>query len=149
MTKFFTTRFNRTGALAMLLVWTLALASGVANACLLEAPGTHADARATLQPTQHGGKHASLVKPVQPDAGQEREDDAHTSKQPCLKVCDDSSRSLPKQYPVGQVDPGPSAIVAVLWNPATPVRLQYQQPDDTQRVVPQLPFRVLYSRLAL
>ena len=149
MTKIFTTRFNRTSALAMLLVWTLALASGVANACLLEAPGTHADTRATLQPTQHGGKHASLVKSVQPDAGQEQEDDAHTLKQPCLKVCDDSSRSLPKQYLVGQVDSGPAAIVAVLWNASVPTHLQYQQLDDTQRVAPQLPLRVRYSRLVL
>lgn len=149
MTKIFTTRFNRTSALAMLLVWTLALASGVANACLLEAPGTHADARAKLQSTQLGGKHVSLVRPAQPDTGQKREDDAHTSKRPCLKVCDDGSRSLPKQHPVGQVDPGPAAIVAVLWNAAVPTHLQYQQPDDTQRVVPQLPLRVRYSRLAL
>ena len=149
MTKFFTIRFNRSSALAMLLMWTLALASGVANACLLEAPGKPAAARATLQLTQHGGMHASHLKHAEPGASPEREDDARTSKQLCLKVCDDSSRSLPKQYPVGQVDPVPSAIVAVLWNAATPIRLQYQQPDDTQRVVPGLPLRVLYSRLVL
>ena len=148
MTNLCNTRINRASAFAMLLVWVFALISGVANACLLEAPGTAAHAGATGRTNQHEVHHVALSRYVPIEADSDQADDAHTSKQPCLKVCDDSSRSLPKKYPAGQIDPGLPIIVAVLWSLAGPIRLQYKQPNGTQHAT-VLPLRVLYTRLAL
>ena len=148
MTNLFNTRINRVSAFAMLLVWMFALISGVANACLLEAPGAVAHAGTTEQTHQHGVKHVTLNRDVPLEADSDQADDAHTSKQPCLNVCDDSSRSLPNKYPAGQIDPGLPTIVAVLWSLAEPIRLQYKQPNDTQHAT-LLPLRVRYARLAL
>ena len=148
MTNLSNTRINRASAFAMLLVWVLALISGVANACLLEAPGTAAHAGATGRTNQHGVDHVALSRNVPIEADSDQADDGHTSKQPCLKICDDSSRSLPKKYPAGQIDPGLPVIVAVLWSLAEPIRLQYKQPNGTQHAT-LLPLRVLYARLVL
>ena len=149
MTNFFKTRINRIGAFAMLLVWVFALISGVANACLLESPGFTAQAGATGEINEHGTAQVSLRSHAAIEGDLERAEDGHTSKQPCLKVCDDSSRSLPKKYPAGEVDPRQPIIVAVLWSLAEPIRLQYKQPSSTQHVASLLPLRVLYARLAL
>ena len=148
MKNLLNTRINRASAFAMLLVWVLALISGVANACLLEAPGTAAHTGATGRTNQHGVEHVALSRYVPIEADSDQADDAHTSKQPCLKVCDDSSRSLPKKYPAGHIDPGLPIIVAVLWSLAGPIRLQYKQPTGIQQAT-LLPLRVLYTRLAL
>ena len=72
MRNFFNTRVSRTSAFAMLLVWVLALISGVANACLLEALGAVAHAGTTEQTNRHGVKHVTLSKyvPIEADSGQ-------------------------------------------------------------------------------
>ena len=149
MKKFFIIRITRSSAFAMLLVWAFALFSGVVNACLLEASGAPAHTGMLASSTHDGGKHAGLVGHAQTGVTADQEDDAHTSKQPCLKVCDDSSKSLPKKYPTSQTDPGPPVIVAVLWTAVTPLHFQFDQPDGTQRVTSWLPLRVRYARLAL
>ena len=149
MTNFSKTRINRISAFAMLLVWVFALISGVANACLLDASRITSQAGAIEQINQHGLAQVSLSSHESIEADSARAEDAHTSKQPCLKVCDDSSRSLPKKYPAGEVDPGQPIIVAVLWSLAEPIRLQYKQPSGTQHAASLLPLRVLYARLAL
>ena len=149
MTNFFNIRINRTSAFAMLLIWVFALVSGVANACLLDVSRITSQAGAIEQINQHGVAQVSLSSHAAIEGDLERAEDAHTSKQPCLKVCDDSSRSLPKKYPAGEVDPGQPIIVAVLWSLAEPIRLQYKQPSSTQHVASLLPLRVLYARLAL
>ena len=148
MPNLFNTRINHASAFGMLLIWMFALISGVANACLLEAPGAVAHAGNTEQTNQHGVEHVTLSKYVPIEADSAQVDDAHTSKQPCLKVCDDSSRSLPKKYPAGEIDPGLPIIVAVLWSLAEPIRLQHKQPNGSQHAT-LLPLRVLYTRLAL
>ena len=149
MTNFFNTRINRISAFAMLLVWVFSLVSGVANACLLESPGITAQAGAIEQINQHGVAQVSSSSHAAIEADSVQAEDAHTSRQPCLKVCDDSSRSLPKKYTAGQADPGQPIIVAVLWSLAEPIRLQYKQPSGTHHAASLLPLRVLYSRLAL
>ncbi len=127
----------------MLLVWAFGLISGVANACLLEAPG------AATQFEHHDGKHAAVAAHLHIKASPVQADDAHPSKQPCLKVCDDSSRSLPKKHPAGQIDPGLPTVVAVLWSLVAPAFLPAQQPNNTQRIAPHVPLRHRFSRLAL
>ena len=149
MTNFFKTRVNRISASAMLLIWVFALISGVANVCLLEAPGINAQAGAIQQINQHGAAKVSLNSHAAIEVDLDRAEDEHISKQPCLKVCDDSSRSLPNKYSAGQIDGGSPINIAVLWSLAEPIRLQYKQPSRTQHAASLLPLRVLYSRLAL
>ena len=149
MTNFFNTSVHRTSAFAMLLVWAFALISGVANACILEVPGANAHAGIIEQSNQHDAKHVSFGSHVPIEAELDNANDAHTSKQPCLKVCDDSSKSLPKKHSGEQIDPGARIIVAVLWSLIEPIHLQHEQPNDSHYAASQLPLRLLYSRLAL
>jgi hypothetical protein len=146
--KFFSnTRAKRNTAFVALLVWLFALASGVANACLLEARGTRshvaiAESPAPTHAPAESAGHAGVV------AG--HDDDSDTSKAPCLKVCDDGSHSVPTQYSgVDQTDPGMAPVVAVLWRATTPVILASRRMEDLQPPAPGQPFRVRYSRLAL
>ena len=149
MINFFNSPVQRTGAFAMLLVWVFALISGVANACLLEAPGINAHVGIIKQSNQHGAKHMNFSSHVPIEAELDQADDTQTSKQPCLKVCADSSKSLPKKHSGEQIDPGTPIIVAVLWSLIEPINLQYEQPNDSHYAASQLPLRLLYSRLAL
>ena len=148
MMNFFIVRTSHTSATAVLLVWMFVLISGIANACLLEAPGA-AHAPAMTKFTQHDGGHTSLAGHLQTEASAADENDVHTSKQPCLKVCDDSSKSLPKKQAAGQVDQGSPIIIAVLWSSTEPFRLQYKLPTSGKYAASLRSLRVLYSRLAL
>ena len=130
----------------MLLVWVFGLVSGVANACLLEAPGAATHAKTEKLHAQHDVQHNGFGTHPQTAVGSAQAEDAHTSKQPCLKVCDDSSRSLPKKHLAGEVDPGLPSVVVVLWSL---VKLNHRQPSSTQRVASQVPLRHRYARLAL
>ena len=149
MRSFFKTRINRTSAFVMLVVWILALISGVANACLLEGSGTSAHVVSTKHTNALGAPQVSLSLHVSIETGSEEADDAHTSKQPCLKVCNDGSKSLTKKYSAEQIDPGARVIVAVLWSLIEPIHVQYEQANGSQYAASAMPLRVLYSRLAL
>jgi hypothetical protein len=115
----------------VLLVWLFALGSGVANACLLEAPGTH-------------GHEAHA-----PVAGHD-DDASHGARESCLKVCSDGAQSptTPDLKPV-QPDLGPAPLVAVLWNPAEQVAAapRHASPDPPPATGPPIRFR--FARLAL
>lgn len=148
MTHFFTNRINRTSASAVALVWMFSLVSGVANACLLETDGA-AHALETIHLSRHDQRRVSLADLLQTEAGLSDEDGAHTSKQPCLKVCDDISQSLPKKYASVQTEPGSPIIVGELWSSGDLIPLQYKRLISTQYAVSLRPLRVLYSRLAL
>jgi hypothetical protein len=148
MKPFSNTRTKRNTALVMLVVWLFALASGVANACLLEARGTHShDAPVTQSSATearpeisagHGGVIASH------DAG------ADASKVSCLKVCDDGSQSLPKQPSSFNVtDPGLALFVTVVWTAAVLDLPAPSGANDLGHAVPTLPVRTRFSRLAL
>ena len=69
---------------------------------------------------------------------------------PCLKVCDDGSRSLTKRdSTVAQPDPGPPPVVVVLWIAVEPAVAALRQMDGMQPTTPGLPIRLRYSRLTL
>lgn len=124
---------KRSTVFLVLLAWLFALASGVANACLLQAQETHAHsiAAAEFSVASHG-------------------DEAPTSTAPCLKVCDEGARSVPKpDLKIAQTDPGPAPLLVVLWTAAAPVVLAPGPMDDMWPAMPGLPLRVRYSRLAL
>ena len=138
---------KRNTAFVVLLVWIFALGSGVANACLLEVGAT----RSHLATTEYSGAaHQVTIAHSHPKVVANHDDDSHPSKAPCLKACDDGSRSMPKQdLTVVQADPGPPPLVAVLWTEATPLRSVLDRPDGVQHVIPELPIRVRYLRLTL
>ena len=119
MKLFSTTRTKRNTAFFAMLVWLLALASGIANACQARAAAGHGH-------------------------------DADTLKAPCLKLCDDESRSLPKQESgAAQTDPGPAPLLVILWIAATEVGAPPARVEDRRPLAPGLPLRLRYVRLAL
>lgn len=138
---------KRNTAFVVLLVWIFALGSGVANACLLEVGATHSHLATTEDPE---ATHQVTIAHSHSEAVANHDDDSHPSKAPCMKACDDGSRAMPKQdLTVVQTDPGPPPLVAVLWTEATPVHSMLDRPDGVQYVIPALPIRVRYLRLAL
>ena len=146
--KLFSSAFaKRRTAFLVLLVWVFALASGVANACLLEVRGTHghltdaAGPKAVVTLKVSAGHAGAIVG---------HDDDADASRAPCLKACEDVAQSLPKQdSQTARADPGPAPLVLVLWTAATPAQIPFRQADPVQPHAPELPVRVRYSRLAL
>ena len=91
MKLFSNTRAKRNTAFVALLAWLFALASGVVNACQLEARETHSHVAVTGSqahahvPTESAGHGVALASD---------DDDSDTSKTPCLKCCCDGSGSM-------------------------------------------------------
>lgn len=147
MKLFSNTRARRNTALMVLLVWLFALVAGVANACLLEARQTHSHIATAA--SSEAATHASVILPGHTGAVADGVDESHF-KAPCLKVCDDGTRSFPKQdRVVAQADPGPTPLVQVLWSKVVPVVATLRQMDVEQPATPGLPVRVRFSRLAI
>lgn len=148
MKLFSNTRARRNTAFMVLLVWLFALTSGVANACLLQAPEVHAHIIATAG--YSALSDATAILPVQAGDLADHHDDSPSSKAPCLKVCDDGSRSVPKyDVTLAQPDPGPAPLVVILWTADAPRVAALGNSDDMLLSTPRLPLRVRYSRLAL
>jgi hypothetical protein len=120
----------------MLAVWLFVLASGVVNACLLEAPN-HGKYQ-TSSDTSHLATSA-------PATAHESE---HSSKPPCLKACDEGSQALQGSNVMDLVDPGSPPLTLVLWTgvvppPARPWGFDAPPPQSDP------PERIIYSRWAL
>lgn len=148
MKLFSDSRTRRHTALAVLLVWLFAVASGVANACLLEVRIAHGQAASADSPTA-----ADTPAEMAAHAGAVAGHDDHSGKpsEPCLKVCDDGSNSLPT-HPAGVklTDADTAPVVAVLWTAATLVVSDTpRRVELLQAPAPGQPLRVRYSRLAL
>lgn len=146
--KFFAdTRAKRNTAFAMLVVWVFALASGVANACLLETPEHNYPAVKGSVATINQAP-AELM--VHLDATAAHHDDADSTKESCLKVCDVGTHSLAKAYSgVDLTDPGPPTLVTTLWTGSIPGVSAPRRVDDPAIPILGPPLRVRYSRLAL
>ena len=147
MKPLFNSRTKRNTAFAVLLVWLFALASGVANACLIQAreiDGHGSPAHPSAARSGHAHLAVDVAAIAQHGPGLE------ASKSQCLKVCDDGSQSLQKQQAgLDLAHPGLTPLLAVAWSTATPVvsalgLTVFQRPPD-----PGLPIRVRLSRLAL
>lgn len=146
MTLFSNSFAKRKAAVMVLLAWLFALASGVANACLLETPTTHAHVVAAA----FEGTYASAVTAGHTGAVADHGDKSPTAKAPCLKVCDDSSNALVTQLSMTQADTGPAPLIRVLWlvaaaNDVAPFPIG----GAAGPALSELPLRVRYSRLAL
>lgn len=162
MKYFADSRSKRPTALVVLLLWLFALASGVANACLLETPGLHSSSHSNPHANLHANLHANAAQapaheashahpqPPGDRANAAGNSDPDASKQACLKACDDGTRTAPKAYAsVEQVDPGPPPLVTTLW-----VARAHAAPAPGRLEVLAVPIvgpplRVRYSRLAL
>ena len=134
------TRTKRSTACAMLLVGLFALASGVANACLLEKPESHAGAvQRSAAMASHGP--AGLVAHSGTTAS--HHDDSDSTKESCLKACDDGSHTLLNVYSAfDHTDPGPAALFAILWTGSPGVVLATHRPDDRAPPMVGPPFRI-------
>jgi hypothetical protein len=127
-------------AFVVLFVWLFALAAGVANACLLEEPGTHGhDAHAAAESDGHAGAVASH------DHG-----DSHGAKSDCVKFCSDSAHSpTSPDLKVVQADIGLAPLVTLLWNSAEPIDAAPRHGIADPPPAAGPPIRVRFSRLAL
>jgi hypothetical protein len=147
MRLFSNTRARRSAAFVVLLVWLFAVASGIANACLLEAPGTHSRVAETgLAETVHAP--AELAGHA--GAAYSHDDDSGNAKESCLKVCDDGSKTPVKlQSGLDLADPGTAPLLAITWGAATPFVSGSCHLAEMQALFVGPPVRVRYSRLAL
>lgn len=147
MKLFSNTCVKRNTALMVLLVWLFALASGVANACLLEARETHSHTATAV--SSEVAEHAFVILPGHAGDVADLADELHF-RAPCLKVCDEGTRSYPKQdLTVAQSDPGPALLVLVLWGKVAPVVPMLNQMNYEPPATPELPIRLRFSRLAI
>lgn len=144
--KLFPNRARRNTAFAALLVWLFALASGVTNACFLQARGTHSHVAAAGSDGPAGAvaaRHAGIA------AGHDAA--PHGAKGPCLKVCSDGAQSLVTEYAkVAEGESGPPPRAADLWPEAKdPDVLARGSAGDNRAITAGPPLRVRFSRLAL
>ncbi len=149
MKPFSNPRTRRNTTFVAMLVWAFALASGMANACLLETQGKHAHIAAHNQSDAH---HAHAHDAVAGEAItiDHDDDDADASKESCLKACDDGSNAQIKQQTcVDLTDPGLAPLVVFAWNATLPVASAPSRFDELQVPVVGPPFRLRYSRLTL
>ena len=156
MNLFASTRTQRRIAFAVLLVWLFAVASGVANACLLQAsdgqpaPGVHAHGAMAASAASAASGDPTAVPAGHFEAGDAHDDDTRAAAPLCLKVCDEGSTALLKlQAPVDLSDPGMAPLVVVVWNPAASGTSGPCWRVDAQPPPAGPPFRDRYCRLAL
>jgi hypothetical protein len=143
------TRTRRNTASAMLFVWLFALASGLANACLVEPHGVRDHGSALSHPSAGPalGMAGDLSEGLTHDDG---ESDTGPAKESCLKACSDGSQVLLKHATSFDLaDPGLAPFVAAEW--AAEVHLAPAPGRAHEFRLPERgpPIRVLFSRLAL
>jgi len=148
MKPFSNPRTRRNTTFVAMLVWAFALASGMANACLLETQGKHAYIAAHIL---SDARHAHALDSAGGDAiAVDHDDDTDASKESCLKACDDGSNAQIKlQTGVDLTDPGLAPFVVFAWDATTPVATVPGWFDELQVPVVGPPFRLRYSRLTL
>jgi hypothetical protein len=143
-------RRKRSTAVTMLVVWLLALVTGVANACLLEPRGEHA-----VQSASHeaGASHkvAKVAGHYANESTTPSRSDHQSDKAPCQKSCEESAQTLLK--------PQPKVDVPDLQAIAHPIRawlVDMLHPSRDSSAIfrtaippPSPPLRVSLSRLAL
>lgn len=141
---------RRHTACVMLVVWLFALASGLANACVLEPHGAQEYSFSPLR-TAHedalrvvSGHHAESYTP---DVGAA---DIESTKSSCLKACDEGSQTLLKHVSsFDLVDPGLASFVTAAWDVQVHRAAAPGQAHDFRLPERGPPVRVLFSRLAL
>jgi len=148
MTPWFYSRTKRNTALLVLWVWLFALASGVANACLIQA--NEMRGHGPLVEHSSAAEKGHVISVAHIGTISEYGIGLEESKSQCIKVCDDGSQSLPKKqgdldltYPVLALPP------TVTWANATGMASALGLVAFQPHPLPGLPIRVRLSRLAL
>ncbi|MCY1172133.1 hypothetical protein D9M73_122620 [compost metagenome] len=137
MKLFYRHTTSRTAASLMLAVWLFVLASGFANACLLEVPN-------------HGGHQSSSEGThIADHAAAPAHDSEQSSKAPCLKACDEGSQALQSINGVDSVDPGFPPLARVIWTGSASLIARHWGRLDVQPSLSDPPERIIYSRWAL
>ena len=140
-------RCRRRTSFAVLLFWLFASGAGWANACLLEARGTHADTGVALDAE---GTQLSVISAGHAGAIATHDEAWDSTKAPCLKVCDNGSQTMVKLTSAGNLpDPGIAPVLAVDWNPIAPVLWPVASNNEDSLIIYGPPLRTRYSRLAL
>lgn len=144
-------RTRRRTAMAMLLVWLFALASGVVNACVMPDTATYGRAQ-----VGEGAALAPWAKTVSITAGHlgwVSDDDADSgpSEPPCLKIWEEGAYSLATKAPSGLdlTDPGIAPLTAIVWIAFPRVDAAPRRAIDARPPPSGPPVRLLFSRLAL
>ena len=139
-------RIQRNTTFVALLVWVFALASGMANACLLEAPGKHSHVAATHSTDpSHAHPLAGHAVAVDDDAA-----DQNGSKESCLKACGDGANAQVKlQAGADLTDSGLAPFVLIGWNAGTSAASVPNRYDILRVPIVGPPFRTRSSRLTL
>ena len=147
MKSFAHTGTQRNTIFVVLLVWLFALASAVANACLLGTPELQSKAMMGTAAMKSQAP-ARLLVPVGASTG--HHGDADNTKASCLKACDDGARTLPNASSgVDHTDPGPAPLVATLWTGSPHVLAAPRRMDEVAIPIAAPPLWVRYSRLVL
>ena len=144
------TSTRRTTACAMLFVWLFALASGLANACLLEPHGVHDHGSPPSQRAPDDAALGDTARHADGVAHSGDESDNMPSKESCLKTCDEVSQTLLKHASsFDLVDPGLAPFVAVAWAAEVHVTPAPGRAHDFRLPERGPPIRLLFSRLEL
>ena len=137
----------------MLFVWLFALASGVANACLLGPHGVADHGSALSHLSASGTTTAFAEDHTQGLAHDDGDSDSNLgygpAKDSCLRACDEGSQSLLKHaYRFDFADPR-LPLVAAAWAAEMHLAPASRRPRDFRLPERGPPIRVLFSRLAL
>ena len=152
MKLIFNSRIKRNTAFFVLFTWLFALASGVANACVIEPRGTYSDDFVVASAVAAAEMAEAETAPDQVvGAVGHHHHDSDAPGTPCQKVCDEGSNALTKQQSTSistNLDLAPffafawtSSKTAIVWAPS--------QAGTHEPAPPRLSVRVLFSRLAL
>lgn len=141
------TRTQHRIALTMLLVWLLAMASGWANACLLQDGRTHLHGSTDPQTLV---VQAVVVSPGHQGMDSDHPENEGAAKGACLKVCGDGAQTIVKlTHGIDLLDLPMAPLVALAWaasmTAAAPVTAGLWLPAPG----PGVPLRTRLSRLAL
>lgn len=145
-------RTRRRTAMAMLLVWLFALASGVDNACMLQNTGTHVHARVDENVAVGPSAQATGITAGHLGVVASHDGDSDPSKPSCLKACDEGTHSLVTKAPSGLdlTDPGFAPFTAIVWIALPSVDTAPRRDIDARPPPPSgPPARLRFSRLAL
>lgn len=144
-------RTRRRTAMAMLLVWLFALASGVVNACALQNSGTHGHARGDENVDVAPSAQAVGITAGHLGIVASHDGDSDPSKPPCLKACDEGTRSLVTKAPSGLdlSDPSFAPFTAIVWIALPSVGAAPRRDIDARPPPSGPPARLRFSRLAL
>ena len=136
----------------MLIGWLFALASGIANACLLEqARGTHVHAHSHAAGIEESPHAHAVTQPSEQANDSEGDGDLSPAvKALCLDACGERTHFLPKQgSPLDQPDLPPLTVVAVVWIASQPIAAAVRVEPDKDADRFGIPIRLRYSRLTL